>query len=256
MKHLVIGDQHATPGTSNRRAIWLGRLINDIKPDVVVNLGDCADMSSLCTYDKGRKSTIDRSYRKDIDAHLDFQDKLWSTVRKSKRKLPRSTVLIGNHEHRIERAVDLQPELDGIVSYRDLQLGEYYDEVVHYEGSTPGSITINGVNYAHYLVSGISGRPISGERHASSLISKRLASCVVGHSHLLDVATRTTHNGRRVFGISAGCYQEHTPKFAGDAGKLWWRGVVVLDNVDNGSFDLQTISMSTLKKEYGNGRKD
>lgn len=256
MRHLVIPDPHATPGVSNRRANWAGKLINDLKPDVVVVLGDTADMSSLCTYDKGRKSTIDRSYKRDIDAHGDFQERLWNTVRKSKRKLPRAVTLLGNHEHRIERAVDLQPELDGIVSYRDLCLGEYYDEVVHYEGSTPGSITINGVNYAHYLVSGISGRAISGERLAHSLISKRLSSCVVGHSHLLDVSTRTTHNGRRVYGISAGCYQEHTPKFAGDAGKLWWRGVVVLDNVDNGSFDLQTISMSTLKKEYGNGRKD
>ncbi len=250
MRHLVIGDQHATPGTSNRRAIWLGKLINDLKPDVVMNLGDCADMSSLCTYDKGRKSTIDRSYQKDIDAHLDFQDKLWSTVRKSKRKLPRSTVLIGNHEYRIERAVDIQPELEGVVSLDDLCLGKFYDEVVHYEGSTPGSITINGVNYAHYLVSGISGRPISGERLATNLISKRLSSCIVGHSHLLDIATRTTHSGKRVYGISTGCYQEHSPSFAGDAAKLWWRGVILLDNVNGGSFDLRTISLDSIRREY------
>lgn len=251
MRHLVVGDPHATPKQSNRRAIWLGKLIRDLKPDKVIVLGDTADMPSLCSYDRGRKSAIGRTYQQDIDAHGDFQEKLWHTVRKGKRRLPSAYTLIGNHEYRIERAVDIQPELDGVVSLEDLQLGKFYDEVVPYEGSTPGSITINGVNYAHYLVSGTSGRPISGERHASSLISKRLSSCVVGHSHLLDVATRTTHNGKRVYGIAAGCYQEHSPSFAGDAAKLWWRGVIVLDNVDKGSFDIRTISLDRIRQEYG-----
>lgn len=250
MRHLVVPDPHATPGVSNRRANWAGKLINDLKPDVVVVLGDTADMPSLCTYDKGRKSAIGRTYQRDIDVHGDFQERLWHTVRRSKRKLPRRITLIGNHEYRIERAVDIQPELEGVVSLDDLCLGKFYDEVVPYEGSTPGSITLDGVNYAHYLVSGISGRPISGERHASSLISKRLSSCVVGHSHLLDIATRTTHNGKRVYGIAAGCYQEHSPSFAGDAAKLWWRGVILLDNVNGGSFDLRTISLDSIRREY------
>lgn len=250
-RHLVIPDCHSTPGQSNRRAIWAGKLINDLRPDVVVVLGDTADMSSLCSYDRGRKSFIGRTYKKDIDAHGDFQEKLWNTVRKSKKRMPRRVTLIGNHEQRIDRAIDIQPELEGVIGYSDLHLDKFYDDVVHYEGSTPGSITIDGVNYAHYLVSGISGRPISGERHASNLIAKRLSSCVVGHSHLLDIATRTTHSGKRVYGIAAGCYQEHSPSFAGDAAKLWWRGVVVLDGVNNGSFDIRTISIDRLRREYG-----
>lgn len=251
MRHLVIPDPHSTPGQSNRRAVWAGKLINDLKPNVVVVLGDTADMSSLCSYDRGRKSFIGRTYRKDIDVHGDFQERLWNTVRKSKRKLPRAITLIGNHEQRIERAIDIQPELEGVIGYSDLQLGRFYDEVVPYEGSTPGSITIHGVNYAHYLVSGISGRPISGDRLATNLLSKRLSSCVVGHSHLLDIATRTSHSGKRYYGLSAGCYQEHSPSFAGDAAKLWWRGVIVLDNVDQGSFDLRTISLDHIRREYG-----
>lgn len=214
-------------------------------------LGDTADMSSLCSYDRGRKSFIGRTYRKDIDHHGDFQERIWNTVRKSKRKLPRAITLIGNHEQRIERAIDIQPELDGVIGYSDLQLGKFYDEVVPYEGSTPGSISIDGVNYAHYMVSGISGRPISGERMAHGLVTKCLSTTVVGHSHLLDVCSRTSSSGRRLFGISAGCYQEHSPSFAGEAAKLWWRGVIVLDNVSNGSFDLRTVSLDSIRREYG-----
>lgn len=250
MKHLIIPDPHATPGKSNRRAEWIGRLINDVKPDVVVNLGDTADMASLCSYDRGKKSFIGRTYAKDIEVHGDFQERLWNTVRKSKRKLPRRVTLIGNHEQRIDRAIETQPELEGVIGYGDLCLDKFYDDVVHYEGSTPGSIEIDGIAYAHYMVSGVSGRPISGEHSAYSLLTKTFSSCVVGHSHVLDYCVRTRQDGTKIMGLVAGCYQEHDSDYAGEANKLWWRGVCVLNNVDNGVYDLQTISLASIKKEY------
>ena len=44
--HLVIPDPHAHPDHNNNRADWLGQLILDLKPDVVVNLGDVAGRQS------------------------------------------------------------------------------------------------------------------------------------------------------------------------------------------------------------------
>lgn len=253
-RHLIIPDSHALPGKNNKRAEWLGRLIVETKPDVVVNLGDNWDMPSLCSYDKGTKAFVGRTYKNDIAAGVDFNEILWGTVRAAKKRLPRRVFLIGNHEQRIERAINLQPELEGIVDYSDLRLGEFYDDVVHYNGSSPGSISIDGVTYAHYLVSGISGRPISGEHSAYSLLSKKYASCVVGHSHLLDWSVKTRQDGKKIMGLVAGCFQEHTADFAGEANKLWWKGVCVLDNVEDGSYDLRTISLERLKKQYSRVR--
>ena len=102
--HLIIPDSHAHPGHDNERAIWLGKLIKDIKPDVVINLGDAADMPSLSGYEKGLKSFHGRRYIDDINSHLDFQDKLWHTIKKTKKKLPYRVFLHGNHEYRIHRA--------------------------------------------------------------------------------------------------------------------------------------------------------
>lgn len=248
---LVIPDPHSKPGTSNRRAEWVGSLIRDIKPTVVVCLGDAADMESLCSYDKGTRAFQGRSYQADIEAHADFQDRLWSTVKSGKKKLPRRVILEGNHERRIERAINIQPELEGTISFEDLALHTWYDDVVRYEGSTPGTVDIHGITFAHYLVSGISGRPLSGEHHAHSILSKHHSSCVVGHSHLLDYCIRTTVSGRRIQALCAGVFQEHTSSFAGESQKLWWKGVCLLDNVEDGSFDLQTISLEQLKKRYG-----
>jgi hypothetical protein len=249
--HLVIPDPHAIPGTSNRRAEWIGKLIRDTKPDTVVCLGDLYDLPSLCSYDKGTKSFQGRTYRADIEAGLDFQDRLWSTVRAAKKRMPFRITLIGNHEHRITRAINIQPELEGTISYEDLELDTFYDCVVPYAGSTPGMVIRDGICYAHYLVSGVSGRPISGEHLAYSLLAKQHASCVVGHNHTLDYCVRTCVDGRRIQALCAGVYQEHFADFAGEAQKLWWKGVCLLENVDNGIFDLRTISLEALRKEYG-----
>lgn len=248
---LVIPDPHSKPGTSNRRAEWCGKLINDLKPSIVVCLGDAADMESLCSYDKGTKAFQGRSYRADIEAHSDFQDRLWSTVKAAKKKLPYRVILEGNHEHRISRAINIQPELEGTISYEDLELDYFYDRVVRYEGNTPGTVDLCGVTFAHYLISGVSGRPISGEHLAYSILAKQHASCVVGHNHTLDYTIRTCVNGRRIQALCAGVYQEYFSEFAGEAQKLWWKGVCLLRSVDNGVFDLQTIGIDSLRKEYG-----
>lgn len=250
-KHLVVPDPHAHPDYNNNRAIWLGKLIIDEKPDVVVMLGDMADIPSLCSYDKGKKSFQGRSYKKDIDAHLDFQDKLWSTVKQAKKRLPRRVCLIGNHEQRIARAIDIQPELEGTISYDDLSLSDFYDEVVHYDGASPGTIEIDGIHYAHYLVSGVSGRPISsGENMAGAMLSKRFVSSTVGHLHTFDFGVRTRGDGKKIAALCAGVYQDYKSDFAGAANDLWWRGVAVKENVENGFYDLKMVSLASIKKEY------
>jgi hypothetical protein len=248
--HLVIGDPHAHFEHDNKRAVWLGHLINDLKPDVVVCLGDTADMPSLSSYDRGKRSFQGRTYQADILAHEDFQGRLWDVVRSSKKRLPLRVTLIGNHEQRIERAIEIQPELEGVISYDDLELERYYDEVIYYEGSTPGVKELDGILYAHYMVSGISNRPISSEHSAYTLLSKHHVSCVVGHSHLFDYCLRTKGDGLKVQGLVAGCYLDWEPSFAGEANKLWWRGICHLKNVDSGRYDLETISLESIKNEY------
>lgn len=96
-KHLIIPDAHAKPGVDNDRFEWLGRYIYDEKPDVVVCIGDFADMESLSSYDKGKKSFEGRRYLKDIEAAVDAQEKLFYWVNQMENK-PRMVMCIGNHE--------------------------------------------------------------------------------------------------------------------------------------------------------------
>jgi len=249
--HLCFGDCHAIPGMDNARADWLAQLILDMRPDVVISLGDTADMQSLCSYDRGLKSFQGRTYKADIDVHGDFQERLWSPVRKAKKKLPRRITLHGNHEQRIHRAIELSPELEGTIGYRDLDLQRWYDTIVEYDGSTPGIQECDGILYSHYFTSGNMGRPIGTEHPANALIQKKLRSCTMGHSHIFDARTRTDGAGRKLHGLVAPCYISDRLGWAGNANDLWDRGVIVKTGVDNGSYDVSFISMNRIRKVYG-----
>lgn len=249
--HLVIPDLHAHPDHNNDRALWIGSLIHDLRPDTVIDLGDSADMASLSDHDRGLRSFVGNSYRRDIEAYLDLQDKLWHRAKKSKKKLPRAIRLVGNHEYRITRTVERTPELVGTVDYADFNWGDYYDTVVPYDGNSPGTITVDGITYAHFFASGVMGRPVSGEHPAYSLLSKLYTSSTQGHVHTFDYCVRTAQDGRKLQGLVAGCAVDYKMHWPGETQKLWTTGVAIKYGVDNGSYDLEWVSLDRLRREYG-----
>jgi hypothetical protein len=252
--YLIVPDPHAHPDHHNERADWLGKFILDRKPDVVVNMGDTWDLPSLSSFDKGKASFNGANYEKDMDAGLDFQDRMWHPIKHSKKKQPRKVFLEGNHEHRLSRVLEYEPHLAGDrygISYKNFQLDNYYHDVVMYEGGTPGIITLDGISFAHFFVAGLMGRPIGGEHHAASLIAKNYSSCVAAHSHTVDWAVRSGSNGKTIMGLVAGVFQDFDSGWAGACNNLWWRGLVYLKNVEDGVYEPEFISMASLKKEYG-----
>jgi len=245
--HLIIPDSHAHPDFHNKRFEWLGKLITDVKPDVVLNIGDMADMPSLCSYDKGTKGFEGRRYKKDIDAAINANERLFEPIKKAKKKRPRFVMTLGNHENRINRAVSSDAILDGTISIEDLEYERFGWEVIPFNDK----IVIDRIAYTHYFTSGVMGRPIGGEHPAKSLLNKQHMSCTAGHSHTRDFAEDTNAAGEKILGLVCGCYQDYWADFAGPANELWRPGVVVKRNVEDGMYDPQFISLSSIKKEYG-----
>ncbi len=129
-RHLLCPDAHARPGESLERFRWLGNLIMDTMPDVIIDIGDWWDMESLCSYDKGTKAFEGRRYKHDIEAGHEA-DALafgpivrYNNTRSRLKKKHYSPLILrttGNHEQRISRAIQRQPELDGAISMDDLR---------------------------------------------------------------------------------------------------------------------------------------
>jgi|TARA_B110000438_G_scaffold257314_1_gene265322 hypothetical protein len=238
-KLLIIPDCHASPDYDNDRFTALGEFIVKEKPEVIVCLGDFADMPSLSSYDKGTKGFEGRRYQKDVAVTLDAQDKLFSSLRHfnaHKRKLkerqykPKLYMTLGNHEDRITRATNSHSELHGTIGINDLQYEKSGWKVTPFKQC----LTLQGIAFSHYFAAGVSGRPIFSTHLGNALISKLHLSAVQGHTHLYNHAEQTRPDGTKIFGLSAGCYSH--PQFSEgwcqDTEHTWWRGVVMLEGLD------------------------
>jgi len=254
---LVIPDSHATPHHHNNRFDLLGKFIVDRKPDIIVNIGDFGDMAALCSYDKGKKSFEGRRYIEDVRSVIDAQQRMFAPLKEynlqqrknaKKQYKPELYLTLGNHEYRINRAVELQPELAGALSIDDLQYEKFGWTVVPY--TQP--ILLHGVAFCHHFSSGVMGRPIGGEHPAHSLIVKMHQSCIAGHAHIRDFCERTSADGRRIMSLVVGCFldEDQHEAYAGEANKMWWRGLVMLKDVENGQFEPEFINIRQLKKLY------
>ena len=62
MKHLVIPDNQVKFGEDFTYLNRIGKFMVEKKPDVVIHLGDFADMESLSTYDVGKKTFEGKRY--------------------------------------------------------------------------------------------------------------------------------------------------------------------------------------------------
>ena len=242
--HLVIGDPHCNAKASNDRFLWAGKLARDLKPDTIICMGDFSSLDSLSSYDKGKKSFEGRRYKKDIDHAHDALEKFNKGLNGRR---SRKVMLLGNHEDRIDRIVNETPELDGTISTKDLKFKEFGWEVIAYQEP----VAIDGVHYCHNYPTGIMGKPISGDNIARSLLLKNKVSSTVGHCHLFDYSMCTIPTGRKVIGLSAGCYLHHKEDYAKNTQRLWWSGLIVKRNVKQGEYDIETVEYNSVKRRYG-----
>jgi predicted MPP superfamily phosphohydrolase len=183
MRHLVIPDTQCKPGNSFDHLEWAGKYAVKTKPDVIVHLGDHWDMASLSVYDIGKKSFEGRTYSNDVQAGNNAMDVFMRPIieeqkrqKENKKKVwnPKKVFLIGNHEYRIDRAVESDRKLEGLVGYKDFNLKKYNWEVHNFLDV----VIVNGIAYSHYFTSGVMGRPVSSPQ---LMLQKKHMSCIMGH---------------------------------------------------------------------------
>jgi hypothetical protein len=252
-KVLVFTCAHAHPDVSNERFDWLGDFIYDVRPDMVVDLGDFDDMQSLNSYDsRYPKAIVAQSYQRDIEAGQDARDRMWRKFREMRRKRPVRIGFAGNHEERINRALSFDPRLEGDkygISFKHLDTNHWYEEYHEYENSAPAMKMYNGILYAHYIATNF-GKALSSKHHASTLVDKMAVSTTVGHSHVLDFKRKADAYPRPINGLVAGCFKGADEPWAGQANRAWTKGVVLKTNVEDGDYDFNFISLKQLEKMY------
>ena len=253
-KHLVIPDTQVKPGVPLDHLSRVGQYIVDKRPDVVVMIGDFADMESLSSYDVGKKSFEGRRYQADIKAARDGMELLVAPLvalnrqlarRKEKQYRPRMVLTLGNHENRITKAVENDAKWDGVISVKDLGYEEYGWEVIPFLEP----IIIDGIAYCHYFTTGVMGRPVTSAR---ALVNKKHMSATMGHvqNTELDMSQRRA-DGTPILGLFAGTYCLHDEAYLGPQGNPTHRQVWMKHEVQDGFYYPMPVSIQYLQKKYG-----
>lgn len=75
-------------------------------------------------------------------------------------------------------------------------------------------------------------------------------SATVGHSHYFNYYVKEGTIPRPQHGLSVGCFLGGDHEWAGQTNNDWSKGVVVKHNLEDGSYDLQWVSLKTIERLY------
>lgn len=242
--HVFIPDPQVKPGELTVHLEWAGAYIADAfgdRDDVkIIIAGDFWDMPSLSSYDVGTARMEGRRVVQDIQAGNEAFSRFDSLI--PHKKTWEYHFLFGNHEERILRAVNANAQLDGLLGYHllDTKAFERHDylEVVD----------IDGVWYSHVFVNPMSGRPYGGQSIDTRL--KTIGhSFSMGHQQTLMYGLRFV-GGKSMHGLVAGACYLSDEDYKGPQGNSHWRGIVVKNEVDEGSYSFMDITLDFLCRRY------
>jgi len=242
-KHLIIGDHHRKPGLDNADTVMLGELIEFVLPDVIVDIGDFADMPSCSSWDTDKASFVSESLAADITAANAGRAILNKHIAKARKRNPRwephCVAISGNHEVRLDRLLshamyarfrDCIPALD----YTGWEFVPFLKPK-----------TIDGVTFMHYLPY---GKRAAVADNARLMLRHAKRSIVAGHSHMFDWHQEVDSFGGRAIALQVGCSFLHSEDY-NPLSHRYWRGVVVLRDVEAGAFDVDAWSFNRIASD-------
>jgi hypothetical protein len=252
-RHLIIPDTQLRPGVQTDHVDHAAQAIVDYRPDVIVVLGDWWDMHSLSSHDAPGSEEMEGSrYMDDVQVGNECFRRLvapmraeQARLRKNKDKLWRTEehFLFGNHEHRISRAVKNEPKYAGALTLEHLDTQGFerhgFLEIVE----------IDGISYSHYFANTHSGRPIGGS--IPNRLNRIGRSFVQGHEQGFSYGCVPYPGNLRRHGLVAGSFYQHTESYRGAQGRDEWRGIVVLNEVNQGDYCIMPLTLDYLRKRYG-----
>jgi hypothetical protein len=211
---------------ANHRADWLGRFMVDLRPEVVVDIGDWFALDSLCAYEKkGSRSFEGKRYWKDVDAGIDAQERVKAQVDEYNRGAsepynPQLERVLGNHEYRIQRFVDEEPNFDTVVGLHDLCSAEFgWNEHAFLD-----PVMVDGLVYQHYFDKGGKAPSYSTKHLAANTLAHQHRPSVFGHTHRFDYFEEPV-GGTFIQVVNCGCYFHHWEDYASNDNRRFRRGL-------------------------------
>jgi len=221
-------------------------------PDVIVVLGDWWDFPSLNNHCEPGSDELENSrWQADLDAGNEAFRRLVAPMNKElarrlkghlKRWVPLKVFLGGNHEDRADRVARTTPKWQGVI-------GSHKCETLDFERHPFLEIVdIDGILYSHYFANCHSGKSIGGS--IENRLNKIGRSFVQGHEQGLLYGIKQFPGKLRRHGMVAGSFYQHDEKYRGLQSNGEWRGIVVLNEVQDGDYNVMPLSMDYLRRKF------
>ena len=252
-RHIWIPDTQCRSGENFDHLTAAGNYICDKRPHAIVHLGDHWDMESLSIYDKGKKRAEGKRIRYDVEAGMRGMKALLTPLlelqakqRRDKKVVykPEMYFLYGNHEERILRHVEANPELDGLLDLSILEVESWGWKAYSFQTI----LELDGIWFSHYFYQPKTGNPYGG------MISTRIKnignSFVQGHTQGLDSGIMPLANGSVRRGVVAGSFYQHNEHYRGPQAVNEWRGIIYATELGAGNFNLCEVSLPFLMEKW------
>lgn len=247
-RHIYIPDTQVRPGVPLDHIAWIGQACVDYLPDVIVVGGDWWDFPSLNSHSKPGSAPIEGArFKNDVDIGNGSFHSFNKPIKKEQTRRrgkwnPMKVFTAGNHENRADRAAIDDPKWMGVVGTQHCNVEDF-----KWHGFLK-RVFIDGLCYSHYFQSSHSKFAIGGS--IDNRLNKIGCSFIQGHEQGKKEGSRIMASGKTHYGLVAGSCYLHEEEYRGAQGQRHWRGIVVLNEVEDGEYDIMPLSLRYLCKRY------
>jgi hypothetical protein len=215
----------------------LGNYVEENRWDYWIHLGDLLDLGSIAPFNQGRprkvsnEASLRRSYdlgNKFLDTHLQAARSINPTCE--------AVILQGNHEERIERLVDVMPQLEGIVEPEsNLEFKRRNVKWIPY-WSTGELYRLGKCWFGHGFRTNV--------YHSAAHVRDYGASVVYGHTHDVQrFPIKRLSDKSVIYGQSLGCTCDLNPPWMKGRPQNWQHAFGVMYLYPDGNFQLNVVDV-------------
>lgn len=232
------GQQYATaivlpdmqvPYHDKRSMDAVEQFISKHKWDYYINLGDYMDLDCISSHNKNNLRAVEgKRIMKDYEAGNLILDRHQKIIQK-KNPGAKFVLLEGNHEYRIERYIDANPQLEGMVEVEiGLRLEERGFKYVRCY-KTGEHYTLGKANFHH--------GQYTSKYHANKMVDAYGDNIFYGHTHDIMCHPKVLKGkDKTLVGQSLGCLCDYEQSYIGKNPSNWQQGFAVFFFLPNGFF--------------------
>lgn len=216
------------------------KFIKDIQPDEIILQGDFMDCASFSAWDLDKKRKMEnKRWLKEVAEGKKELD--W--LQKNSKKV---TYLGGNHEDRIERYLDKNPESEGLIEVQNI-LNLKERGIKFYPWTSQQLYKTGKLYWTH----GYYG----GEHFAKKNLTVFGCNIVSGHLHKPQTYFKTAKMTEAMMSWGLGCLSSRTPDYLRGKPSTSNNGFGIAYVKDDGTFSFYPINMSKKGHFIWNGKE-